>query len=246
MKEDLRTRPARTETAIARRLRWATTHSSISGSACNRPRTRRLSLSERDATSAHPFHRADEIIVPAKSGKQNQGRLFGAGLTVVCRRRTATGVRTAGMRKCRHPLERGSGSARELTVKICRHSRERMRRHQHRESGSVIERASQRSGKARRRIDAAACPHGHDLRVHRAAVRPVPAAARWQARVRAAVDQGRQWPEPEKQHEKNGEAAPHLKLMLADTQHRGAASDKKVTMSHSPLRDNRRKRITVR
>jgi hypothetical protein len=49
-------------------------------------------------------------------------------------------------------------------------------------------------------------------------VRSVPPAAHRQARVSAAVDQGRQWPEPEKQDQKNGEAAPHLKPMLPDTE----------------------------
>jgi hypothetical protein len=76
-------------------------------------------------------------------------------------------------------------------------------------------------------------------------VRAVPPAARWQARVRAAIDEGRQRPEPEKQDEENGEAAPHLKLMLADTQQRREASDKEVTMIRAAPREIRRERTTT-
>ena len=148
-------------------------------------------------------------------------------------------MRAAGARKLRHPLERGSGSARKLRVKTCRCGRERMSRHQHRKCESVIERASERSGKARGRIDAPAGTRGHNLGAHGAMVRAVPPAARWQARVRAAIDEGRQRPEPEKQDEENGEAAPHLKFMLADTERDPAAGDKNLTMIHSPLKETR-------
>jgi hypothetical protein len=70
-------------------------------------------------------------------------------------------------------------------------------------------------------------------------MRTVPAAARWQARVSAVVDEGRQRPEPEEQDEENGEAAAHLKLMLADTERDPAAGDKNLTMIHSPLKETR-------
>ena len=150
----------------------------------------------------------------------------------------------AGARKCRNPLERGSGSARELSAKTRRRGRDRMSRHQDRKYRSVKERASERNGKARRRIDVKARSHCHDLRgldlrVHRAVMRTVPAAARWQARVSAVVDEGRQRPEPEEQDEENGEAAPHLKFMLADTERDPAAGDKNLTMIHSPLKETR-------
>lgn len=141
---------------------------------------------------------------------------FAQYLAWIRSRRAAAGMRAARPRKLRRPLECGSGSARELNANLRRSSGQRMSRHQHRESRSMIERAGQRSRKARRRIDATARPHGHDLRVHRAVVRPVAAAARRQARVLAAVDKGRQRPESEKQNQEDGEAAPHLKLMLAD------------------------------
>jgi hypothetical protein len=60
-------------------------------------------------------------------------------------------------------------------------------------------------------------------------VHPVPPATGRQACVFAAVDKSRQRPESEEQNQKDGEAAPHLKLMLAETDRHWAASDKKVT-----------------
>jgi len=148
--------------------------------------------------------------------------------------RASPSVRAAGAGKYGHPLERGSGSALETSAKICRCGRERMSRHQHGERWAVIERASERSGEARCWIDVPAGSHGPGLRgpgprEHGATVRAVPAAARGQGRVRAAVDEGRQWPQPEEQGQKNGEAAPHLHIMLADTKRDPAAGDKKVT-----------------
>ena len=56
---------------------------------------------------------------------------------------------------------------------------------------------------------------GHAHR-HGTVMRPVPAAARRQARVLAAVDKRRQRSQPEKQNQEDGEAALHLELMLAD------------------------------
>jgi hypothetical protein len=167
---------------------------------------------ERDTIAAAAFRQADEYNRPGKIRANDLAQ----DLAAVCRRRAASGMRAAGAGKCCHLLGCGRGIALELSAKTCRRGHQRMSRHQHRKCRSVIERASERSRKARRRIDAPPGPHGHDLRVHCAVVRPVPPAARRQACVRAAVDEGRQRPQPEKQHEKNGEAAPHLKPMLAD------------------------------
>jgi hypothetical protein len=89
----------------------------------------------------------------------------------------------------------------------------------------MIKRASEWSGEARRSVDAAPGPHGPglcepDLRVHCAVVGSVPPATCGQARVSAAVDQGRERPQTEEQDKKNGEAALHLKIMLAEAEHR--------------------------
>ncbi len=127
-------------------------------------------------------------------------------------------MRAARVRIGPHPLERGSWSTRELSAKTRRRGSQRVSRHQHRECRTVIERAGEWSGKARLRIDATARSQGHNLCVHCTVVRSVPAAARRQACVRAAVDEGRQRPESEEQDQEDGEAAPHQNPMLADSQ----------------------------
>jgi len=59
-------------------------------------------------------------------------------------------------------------------------------------------------------------PHGHDALVHGAMVRSVPPAAWRKTAVLSAVNQGRQRPQSEEQQEDDGEATPHLRLILAD------------------------------
>ena len=142
--------------------------------------------------------------------------VFNAVLAEIRLRRSAPGVSVAWSRKRRNSLERGSGSEREPSAKPRRRYRQRMRRHQHRKRGSVIERAG--SGAEKLGVGSMpGRPHGHQLGVHRAVVRPVPPATGRQAGILAAVDQGRQRTQPEEQDQENGEAAPHLHFMLADS-----------------------------
>jgi hypothetical protein len=48
----------------------------------------------------------------------------------------------------------------------------------------------------------------------------MPSAAWREARILSTVDEGRQRPQSENQHEKYGEAAPHLQVMLSETEAR--------------------------
>ncbi len=141
--------------------------------------------------------------------------------------RAPTGICPARARECHNPLEGRSGSKRVLSANSSRRRSKCMRRHQHCEAETVIERASKRRGKARHEIDAAPGPHGHNLRVHCAVVRPMPAAARRQACVLAAIDKGRQRSHREEQDQKNGTDAPHLQIMLADAVRRRSAVTRK-------------------
>jgi hypothetical protein len=93
-----------------------------------------------------------------------------------------------------------------------------MGRYQDRSAWAWIGWAGYGGGKAWREIDASARPHGHDLRVHGAVMLPVPPAARGQTCILAAVNEGRQRSQPEEQDQEDGEAAPHLRFMLAQTE----------------------------
>ena len=60
-------------------------------------------------------------------------------------------------------------------------------------------------------------PYGGHPRGHRAMVRSVTAAAGWEARVVFAGRKvSRKRPQPEEQNQENGNAAPHLEMMLHD------------------------------
>jgi hypothetical protein len=67
----------------------------------------------------------------------------------------------------------------------------------------------------------------------------VPPATRRQACVFGAIRQSRKRTQPEEQNQKNGEATPHLHIMLPDTERTRADDDKRVTMIGSWLKGNK-------
>jgi hypothetical protein len=152
--------------------------------------------------------------VPEESERQNQSSPSQTVqrnlLSQIRYRRAAHSVRSVRTRKCRHPLDGGSASARGLSAKTSRRRRQRVSRHKHVKRGAVIKRAGRRDRNLRRRVGGHARTHGHHLRRHGAVMRAMPPATRRQACVFAAFRQSRQRTQPEEQNQKNGETATHL------------------------------------
>lgn len=119
-------------------------------------------------------------------------------------------MREAGARADERASSRGCESAHLIAANLGCRSDQRMCGHQDREPYAGVDRARWRSVKGRSWIEREARPHGHDLLIHGAVMRPVPPAARRKACILAAVDERRQRSKPEEQDEENGEAAPHL------------------------------------
>jgi len=113
-------------------------------------------------------------------------------------------LRIAARENCRTPPRQRNRHARHRSNQCMGRSRSPL--HESRK-----QRASRRRMHYRRRTGRT---HRRHLHRHRAVMRSVPPAASRQTRVIAGRERPRQGPQPEEQHQQNGESAPHLTRML--------------------------------